>query len=132
MPGQQLSRKNMNLIDANIALRYLLDDHEKLSAKATEIIENNNIHCSFEVVAEVVYVLQKTYDVSRNVIVEKINDLFQLPNLSTDHLPTFQKALEIYRDKNIDFGDAILCAYNHVENHQVFTFDDKLRKLLKQ
>ena len=31
----------MKIVDANIILRYLLDDHEELSNKATEIIENN-------------------------------------------------------------------------------------------
>ena len=32
----------MKIADANIILRYLLNDHEELSDKATIIIENND------------------------------------------------------------------------------------------
>jgi len=32
----------MKIVDANIILRYLLNDHDELSAKATTIIEDND------------------------------------------------------------------------------------------
>lgn len=33
----------MKIIDANIVLRYLLNDTEELAEKATEILENNEV-----------------------------------------------------------------------------------------
>ena len=41
------------------------------------------------------------------------------------------KSLEIFALKNIDYMDSLLCAYNHVENVKIETFDKKLKKNLK-
>ncbi|WP_255211310.1 hypothetical protein [Geobacillus zalihae] len=46
----------MKIIDANIILRYLLNDHDDLSAKAATIIENNKVLLLKEVVVEVIYI----------------------------------------------------------------------------
>ena len=48
----------MRFADANIVLRYLLEDDQALSAKAAPLIEHQNIHVPFEVLAEIVYVMQ--------------------------------------------------------------------------
>jgi len=47
----------MRRIDANIALRYLLDDHPELSARAAQIIDAETVFVSTEVFCEVVYIL---------------------------------------------------------------------------
>ena len=49
----------MSIVDANVVLRYLLDDHPDLSAKAADILEQNTVTLPIEVACEVVYVLQK-------------------------------------------------------------------------
>ena len=51
----------MELVDANILLRYFLKDNSELSGTAREVVETQTIQLHFEVVAEVVYVLLKTY-----------------------------------------------------------------------
>ena len=56
------------LIDANVVLRYLLDDHLELSAKAAKIIEEKDVLLPMEAACEVVYVLQKVYKVDREQI----------------------------------------------------------------
>jgi len=48
----------MKIVDANIILRYFLDDDEELSPKAAEIIEQNSLAIPNEVFAEIVYVLE--------------------------------------------------------------------------
>ena len=58
----------MSLVDANVVLRYLLDDHADLSAKAAEMIERQSATLPMEVACEVVYVLQKVYAVERKEI----------------------------------------------------------------
>lgn len=49
----------MKIVDANIILRYLLNDHEILSEEATAIIENNKVFIPNEVIAEVVLFLKR-------------------------------------------------------------------------
>ncbi len=49
----------MKITDANIILRYLLNDNEELSDKAAIIIENNEVFLPNEVIAEIVYVLKR-------------------------------------------------------------------------
>ncbi len=34
--------KNMQLVDANAISRFILNDHDELTPKATKIIENNH------------------------------------------------------------------------------------------
>ena len=53
----------MKIVDANIILRYLLNDTEDLSAKAADLLENNEVMVPNEVIAEIVYVLEKVYKI---------------------------------------------------------------------
>ena len=49
----------MILLDANYILRFLLEDIEEMFREAEKIIENNLCYIENEVLAEVVFVLQK-------------------------------------------------------------------------
>ena len=73
----------MLIVDANIVLRYLLIDNVEMAEKAAEIIENNNVFLPFEVVAEVVYVLEKVYQIERTEICRSIKELFVDGNIHT-------------------------------------------------
>jgi predicted nucleic-acid-binding protein len=120
----------MKLVDANIVLRYVLDDHPQLSSKATDILQNNEILLPFEVVCEIVYVLQKVYHVPRDEIQQTLNELLESGTITTEKPEVFRKALELHRSKNFDIVDAFLCAYCRVESLHVFTFDEKLQRCL--
>jgi predicted nucleic-acid-binding protein len=121
----------MEIVDANIILRYLLNDHETLSTKSRDIIEKKNIYIPFEVCAEVVYVLEKIYGVPRVRIEQALMLLINYPNISTYNNEVAKKALGIYYQENIDFVDSILAAYNRIEGYTIYSFDKKLNKLLK-
>ena len=61
------------LIDANVILRYLLRDDEELFGKAFEVLEKvkigqETVIIPESVLAEVVYVFLKIYEVRREVI----------------------------------------------------------------
>lgn len=51
----------MKIIDANIILRYLLKDNLELHQKSIDIIENQQLFLPNEIIAEIVYVLEKVY-----------------------------------------------------------------------
>jgi predicted nucleic-acid-binding protein len=120
----------MLIVDANIVLRYLLLDNMELAEKAGEIIENNNIFLPFEVVAEVVYVLEKLYQIERTEICRSIRELLEGDNIHTYDSDILNKALEIFSSKKIDFVDTLLCGYSLVRGDEVKTFDKKINKYI--
>jgi predicted nucleic-acid-binding protein len=73
--GRKLQGKNMQFADANIVLRYVLNDHPELSKRAAEILEHQDIVLLSEVICEVVYVLQKVYRVAREQIQIKLSEM---------------------------------------------------------
>jgi len=119
----------MEIADANIILRYLLEDDKMLSEKSREIVDRNNIYFPFEVCAEVVYVLEKIYSVPRENIRNALILLIGYRNISTNDKAVLEKALEFYHIKNIDFVDALLVAYNQVTGAVIHSFDKKVNKL---
>lgn len=122
----------MGLVDANVVLRYLLDDHAELSPKAAEILEQHSVTLPVEVGCEVVYVLQKVYAVERKEIQRQLGDLLNEGLVSMDKPAIFLKALECYGDSTLDFVDTLLWAYQLIERQEVFTFDSKLLKQLQR
>ncbi|MGV8092823.1 MAG: PIN domain-containing protein [Mangrovibacterium sp.] len=122
----------MEIADANIILRYLLEDDETLSEMSREIVDNNNIYLPFEVCAEVVYVLEKVYIVPRENIRNALTLLIDYRNISTNDKTVLEKALEIYHIRNIDFVDALLVAYNQITGAIIHSFDKKVNKLCKE
>ncbi|MCW6037858.1 hypothetical protein K4A83_16485 [Spirulina subsalsa FACHB-351] len=86
----------MPIADANIILRYILNDHEILSAKAAEIIENNRVNLPIEVACEVVFVLQKVYQVEREKIQEVLSHLIEEDLIGLEKPELLLKALDVY------------------------------------
>jgi predicted nucleic-acid-binding protein len=118
----------MHLVDANVILRYLLDDDPLFAEKATKILEQGQAYAPFEVIAEVVYVMQGVYNASRQDISQALSQLISFQNISTTNEPVLMEALRLYVDKRLDFVDSLLCGYSRVEGARIETFDKKLRK----
>ncbi len=122
----------MIYIDTNIVMRYLLDDHAELSARARQIIDSDkNLFICDGVCAEIVYVLSKVYNVERELIKQTISEFLDKVNINVGNKVLINKSLELFSSNNVDYIDCLLCAYNHIENVKVETFDTKLKKLLK-
>lgn len=121
----------MKIADANIILRYLLNDHEELSEKATVIIENNKVLLPNEVIAEVVYVLEKVYGVKNEEISDILLELFKYTNIVVKDIEVLEEAFLLFGKRRLDFVDTLLYAYNKVKGYQVYTFDKKLNRLLE-
>ncbi|AGL02516.1 PIN domain-containing protein [Desulfoscipio gibsoniae] len=121
----------MKIVDANIVLRYLLNDSDDLSEKAAEILENNMVFLPNEVIAEIVYVLEKLYKVERRKITSVLLELFEYGNLEVSDFGMVNEALKVYAERKLDFVDTLLYAYHKLGKHEVYTFDKKLNNLLK-
>jgi predicted nucleic-acid-binding protein len=121
----------MQIVDANIILRYLLKDDKTQFNQAKLILDKNEIFIPFEITAEVVYVLEKVYSINREEITAVLCKLFMYNNLSFLNKKLVLKALEIYSYYKLDFADSLLCAYKAIEHYEIFTFDKKLLSVLK-
>ena len=69
-----------NLIDANVVLRYLLQDDDALFKRASTLLERIKVGEEAAVIlesvlAECVYVLLKVYKIDRQIISEKLRGL---------------------------------------------------------
>lgn len=116
------------LIDANVILRYLLNDVEEMAKKSEEIIKSDAWTLP-EVIAEVIYVLKSVYKVEREEIANAILEI--LKEIEIEHKKTVIEAVKIFSETNLDFVDCILIAYKKIENAEVFSFDKKLNNNLK-
>ncbi|MDF2716308.1 MAG: putative nucleic-acid-binding protein contains domain [Paenibacillus sp.] len=132
MLGKRAHKKNMNIVDANLILRYLLQDAVQFLDQARDKIENYSIFIPNEVIAEVVYVLEKVYKVERAHIFDSLQNLLSYGNITTHDKNILVEALKIYSEIKIDFVDSLLYAYSKVGGHTVFTFDKKLNQMLDE
>ncbi len=121
---------NWSVVDANVILRYLLNDHPELSPLAEKILDAEEVLIRTEVICEVVYVLEKVYGVPRAEISETIVGFVKMEHVHAEERHLILHALETYNTKKLDFVDGILVAVQQLEGKTVKTFDKKLAKYL--
>ena len=114
-------------IDANYIIRYFVNDNDKMAEIAEETLMNEQVFIVHEVLAGVIYVLGGVYEIPKKDISSKLILLLNQKNVQSVEGVTIE-ALNIFVEKNIDFVDALLCAYS--KNDEVRTFDKKLLKCI--
>ena len=82
------------------------------------------------VVAECVYVLSRIYKVTRADIAAKLLGLLDYRGVITES-PAVRHALTLYRDRNVDFVDALVADTAAERNWRVFSFARDLGRLAK-
>jgi len=120
----------VKIIDANVVLRYLLADVPALFTRSEQILENEAVYLPFEVLAEVVYVLDKVYAVSRAEISAALTNLLKYPTVSTYNAEVVIFGLKTYSDSSLDIVDSLLCGYRSVQGAEIVSFDKQLNKRL--
>ncbi len=119
------------LFDANAVLRFILNDNEEMANEVEEILQKETVSLSIEVLAEIVYVLEKVYSVSREDISEGLLYFIKNENIQLTVPDIAETALSTFSTKKLDFVDCVLFAYHSNLHYEVFTFDKKLQRLLK-
>ena len=114
--------------DANILIRYIINDDEIMAAKADEAVNSGLLFVLPEVFAEVVYVLTKVYGIERSDVADSMIELLDF--VSTTATEIMKTAFQNYRETNLDFVDCILAAYAISENQQILSFDKKLNNFI--
>lgn len=122
-----------SIIDTNVVLRYLLKDNESLYQEAKKIFNNiiigqEKIILTQIVFCEVIFVLTNFYNVSKEDIIDSLNNLLGYKGLIADKKVLFE-ALKIYKEHNLHIVDCILHAEAYINKYNLITFDKKLNQL---
>ncbi len=75
----------MKIVDANVVLRYLLNDIVDQVRLATNYLEQNKVFIPIKIIAEIVYVLERLYKINRKEISSKLTSLITYPNILNDN-----------------------------------------------
>ncbi len=103
------------LLDTNVILRLLTSDHPAHHAEARRLFEQARqgtlrLVVPTLVVAEVVFMLQGFYKLSRAEIARLLKDLIATPNVHLIEARTVSRATELFGAHGVDFADAYLAA----------------------
>lgn len=120
-------------IDASVVVRFLTGDDKAQSAAATELFRaaeagKAKLVIPASTIQEIVYVLERLYKLDAATIAPKLISLLTLHNVDSPDADWLVEALQFYREKNSDFGDAMLCAYAGSAGCEVATFDKGILK----
>ena len=91
----------MTLVDTNVILRYLLNDIPEQADEAATIIESGAFTLP-EIIAEVIYVLIKLYNIPREEIESIILPIFD--EISIENTDVITTAVSLYSETKFDFG----------------------------
>lgn len=122
------------LTDANVILRFLLDDHPELSPRAAAVFERAaggelRLLIPAAILAECVYTLKSFYKVERAALAAGLLDVLALPGVEALEARVPDEALRVFGATNVDFADAYLHALSLNLSLPVVTFDRDLNKL---
>ena len=122
--------KKPYLIDTNVLLRYLIGDTPQQAAQASALMESaeegsQELEIPPTIVAEVVWTLEKFYQVPRGLIAEKLLMLFSLKGVKGPEKKIILAALQSYTSLKIDFVDCYLAARAVDQGMRIYSFDKK-------
>jgi len=120
-------------VDASVIVRYLTGDDKIQSPAAADLFRaaqagRISLIIPTATIQETVYVLERLYHFDAATIAPKLISLLAISNVNAPDGRWLIEALQFYRIKNSDFGDALLCAYAHHAGCDVATFDKGILK----
>ena len=129
-----MSGKSTSVVDTNVVLSLLLgaerEDFERARAFFEQVRDGSeSAYVPAAVLAECVYVLTRVYGVARPEVAAELLGLLDYRGLVSE--PEARRALELYRDRNVDFVDGLVAATARRQGWKIFSFDRDLAKLSK-
>ena len=121
------------LVDTNLIVRYLVQDHDKHAKAAGRLFDACDhgelvIVVLPVVVAECVFVLESFYVHPRAEIASALGRLISSPGVEIRELAIHLEALNRYQRTRVHFVDCLIAATAVAENAPVATFDQDFRK----
>jgi predicted nucleic acid-binding protein len=130
MTTQSAAPGSIELIDANVVLRYLLGDQSNHLARARALIDSTrSLRVSIATVLEVGYVLTRVAGVPRVDAVDAMIELLERENIHVHEVDTDSviDALRLCRPSGrVSFADAIMWAVTRsAQPARLWTFDKR-------
>ncbi len=121
------------LVDTNLIVRYLVQDHEKHAKAAGKLFDACDrgdvvIVMLPAVLAECVFVLESFYEHPRGDITSALGKLISSPGVEIDGAAIHLDALDRYRKTKVHFVDCLIAATAATENMPLALFDRDFRK----
>jgi predicted nucleic-acid-binding protein len=100
-------------LDTNVLIRFLVKDDKKQSEIVYAIfkqaeLNDEILYVPLLVVLETIWVLESVYQVSRNDIINSINDLLLMPVIELEAQPTIQDFISSARETKTDLSDLLI------------------------
>jgi len=113
-------------LDTNVVLRFLLDDVSDQTKRATEVITKNKVYVTDFVTVEVIYVLEKVIELSRQDITKLMTDFLGFSNVV--HNPYFLlNTISLYEHyPSLSIVDCYASAETEAYGNKLVTFDKRL------
>ena len=124
----------MIALDTNVLIRFLVEDDEAQSRRATKLIEgavarDEQLFVSDIVMCETVWVLASAYRFSRAEIVDALSQLLRARSAVFSSADNIARALDAYRKGRGDFADYLIREHARSAGAEtVATFDGALIK----
>ena len=128
-----MSAKPAYLMDTNILLRFLMNDHAAHGAGAKKLFDDAGqgkleLRIPLVVITETIFTLQSYYKIDRRDIGRELLKLLHAPGVKLTCPAWILEAVEEYRTRNISFGDACVAAEARGDGIAVASFDRGLDK----
>lgn len=120
------------LIDTNLIIRHLVQDHERHAKAASKLFEACDRGAVIlvilpAVVAESVFVLESFYKHSRPDIARTLGALVSSPGVELEDLAMHLDAFERYSGSRLHFVDCVIAAAAAARGLPVATFDSDFK-----
>ena len=121
------------LLDTNLIVRYLVQDHErhaKAAGKLFEACDRGDLVVVVlpAVLAECVFVLDSFYEHSREDIAAALGTLISSPGVEVSEPEIHLDALSRFARTKVHFVDCLIAATSAAEGAPVATFDQDFRR----
>lgn len=122
------------VVDANIIIRFLLNDHPRLSVSAKSIFLKaqkgaTKIYFDEVIVAEVIWTLSSFYKIKKADLVDRLEKLISQSWVANPKKNLILKALDLYNSSNLHYIDCWIFVLSKSLNMPLRTFDKSLEKI---
>jgi predicted nucleic-acid-binding protein len=120
-------------LDANVLLRFILGDVENQSKAAISLLESSSgqLAVADQAFVEVVFVLEKGYEMARADIVAALEGIISLPVINCNRVLLSTVLPHYLRSPALSFVDCCLATYADLNDATpLYTFDRKLANQL--
>lgn len=122
----------MKLIDANILLRLITQDHPAKTRRCVSLLlySDEDIFITDLAIAETLWVLERSYGFSKEEIARKLIVLVTSPRINFFDRELLQQALVLYGEHKADFIDAYHTALGRRKDYEaVYSYDSGFERL---